>query len=129
MAAVRGRLISSFARRWARFQSRYLLRHLRISIKHSRYSEHMRRTALVAIVLCFTLSAPAQVGPYSALFPLVIKFIGMIFHRSPSTVNGVPSVTQIPGLAIDIPDASVHQAKQPCANWTWAAAVETMVAP
>jgi hypothetical protein len=89
----------------------------------------MRRAALVAMILCFALSAPAQLGPYSALFPLVIKFIGMVFHRSPSTPTGQPTVTETPGLTLEITDASVHPAKQSCANWTWAAAVETMVAP
>src|SRR3954469_23806340 len=89
----------------------------------------MRRAVLVAIMLCFGLPAPAQV-PYTALFPIVVKFIGMIFHRSPpSTPTGQPSVTETPGLSIEIADATINPAKQPCQNWTWAAAVETMVAP
>src|SRR5438270_5030257 len=53
----------------------------------------------------------------------------MVFHRSPAGANGQPSVTETPGLSLEIADATINQAKQPCQNWTWAAAVETMVAP
>lgn len=89
----------------------------------------MRRTALLAMVLvsCFTLSAPAQ-SPYTALFPLVIKFIGHLLHITPSTPDGQPSVHETPGIVIEIPDATVHPAKQLCQNWTWAASVESMLA-
>jgi hypothetical protein len=89
----------------------------------------MRRWCCIALLLGSTLLASAQAGPYSALFPLVIKFIGMVFHRSPAGANGQPSVQETPGLSIEITDATINQAKQPCQNWTWAAAVETMVAP
>ena len=89
----------------------------------------MRRWLCIALLLGSTLFASAQVGPALALFPVVVKFIGHLLHITPSTPNGQPSVQETPGIVIEIPDATVHQAKQLCQNWTWAAAVETMVAP
>ena len=88
----------------------------------------MRRTLLATIILCFALSAPAQVGPALALFPIVMKFIGHFLHVTPRTPSGEPSVQETPGIVIEIPEATVHPAKQLCQNWTWAASVESMLA-
>jgi hypothetical protein len=89
----------------------------------------MRRWSWVAILLCFTLSAPAQVAPALALFPVVVRFIGNLLHVTPRAPTGQPSVQETPGIVIEIPDATVHQAKQLCQNWTWAASVESLLAP
>jgi hypothetical protein len=91
----------------------------------------MRRWFCITVVLCFVLAAPmpAQVGPALALFPIVMKFIGHFLHVTPSTPSGQPSVQETPGIVIEIPNAAVHPAKQLCQNWTWAASVESMLAP
>src|SRR6266436_2044162 len=94
----------------------------------SRYSGRMRRASLITIVLCFALSAPAQVGPALALFPIVMRFIGHFLHVTPATPEGQPTVQETPGIVIEIPEATVHPAKQLCQNWTWAASVESMLA-
>ena len=89
----------------------------------------MRRSVCIALLLGSTLFASAQVGPALALFPVVVKFIGRALHIIPSPPPGQPSVQETPGIVIEIPDASVHQAQQLCQNWTWAASVESLLAP
>lgn len=89
----------------------------------------MRRLVWVAVLLCFTAATPAQVAPALALFPIVVRFIGHLLHITPSTPAGQPSVQETPGIVIEIPDATVHKAQQLCQNWTWAASVETLLAP
>src|SRR4051794_33694375 len=89
----------------------------------------MRRWVWLAIVLCVSVSTTAQVGPALALFPVVMRFIGHFLHVTPATPKGQPSVRETPGIVIEIPNATVHQAQQLCQNWTWAASVESLLAP
>jgi len=86
----------------------------------------MRKLACVALLFCTTV-AIAQ-SPL-ALFPIVVKFIGRVLHIGGSSPNGQPGVQTTPGVTLEIEGATVKQAQQLCQNWTWAAAVETIIAP
>jgi hypothetical protein len=90
----------------------------------------MRKLLCAALLFCCTMVfAQGTVGPALALFPVVVKFIGKVLHIGRSSPKGTHSVQETPGITIEIPDAAVHPAQQPCQNWTWAAAVETLIAP
>jgi hypothetical protein len=88
----------------------------------------MRKLACLIVIVFCTL-ASAQVPAALALFPVVVRFIGHVLHiGSSSNATGQLDMKQTPGIAIDIPGASIHPAQQLCQNWTWAAAVETILA-
>jgi hypothetical protein len=92
----------------------------------------MRKLLCVVVLFVGTMAfAQGAIGPALALFPVVVKFIGKVLHigGGSSNATGTPSIQTTPGVTIEIPDATVHAAQQPCQNWTWAAAVETIIAP
>ncbi|MFL6300448.1 MAG: hypothetical protein ACJ71N_07565 [Terriglobales bacterium] len=91
----------------------------------------MRKLACIALLFCCTMAfAQGAIGPALALFPVVVRFITKVFHiGGPSNPKGVPTTQMTPGITLEIADAKVYAAQQPCQNWTWAAAVESIIAP
>src|SRR5215813_10928463 len=84
------------------------------------------RRSLTMILLVSMFAAAAELNPVR-LFPVVIRFI---FHiKKPASPRGQADKKETPGQSFGLREASIHPAKERCVNWSWAAAVETLLDP